>query len=191
MTAVRRLRSGAPGARCAHPPRGRGFTLIELMVTIVVVAVLLTIAVPSMREFILSSTLTSYANDVVASTHLARSEAFKRNIPVSMCVSANGTSCTTGNWSQGWVVFLNPNRNATIDAGDTILQRRQVPSGTGLSITSTGGATLHFDPTGVDVTETTVTICQNTPTAGSQERVVTMSATGRTSVTKTTTGSCT
>ena len=167
----------------------RGFTLIELMITVTVIAVLLAIAVPSFSDSILSGKLSSYANDFVASTHLARSEAIKRNARVSICVSANGTSCTTGNWSQGWVVFHDANASNTIDTGEAIIERR---SGlfTGFSMTSTAGPILIFDPTGVGGTSTTVTVCRQNPTVGNQERVIALSPTGRTSVTKTATGNC-
>lgn len=167
----------------------QGFTLVELMVTVTVIAVLLAVAVPSFSDLILSGRLTSYANDFVASTHLARSEAIKRNARVSMCVSANGTSCATGNWSQGWVVFHDANASNTIDSGEAVIEYRSALF-SGFSMTSTAGAILVFDPTGVGSTSTTVTVCRKTPEVGNQERVIALTPTGRTSVGKTTTGSC-
>jgi type IV fimbrial biogenesis protein FimT len=173
-------------------PRIQGFTLIELLITLAVLGVLLGVGVPSFRETILSSKLSSYANDFVVSTHLARSEAIKRNARVLMCVSANGTSCATGNWNQGWVVFHDANSNDAIDTGEVVIQRQSaLSSGFSMTTASPVVAVLRFDPTGVGVTATTVTICQNSPSVGNKERVIAVSATGRTSVTTTSNGECT
>ena len=68
-----------------------GFTLIELMFTIVVLAVLLGIGVPNFRDFVRNSRLTSAANDLLTDVNLARSEAVKRRVPVTLCKSANGS----------------------------------------------------------------------------------------------------
>ncbi len=93
--------------RKSKSTRGRhgGFTLIELMVTLTVLVVLITIAVPSFDGVRLSTRLNSYATALVAGGQLARSEAIKRNAPVTLCVSADGASCgTSGQWETGWIV---------------------------------------------------------------------------------------
>lgn len=158
-----------------------GFTLIELMVTISVMAILLMIAVPSFIEATLGSKLGAFANNVAANAHLARSEAVKRNAVVTLCVSTDGTTCGTGGWEQGWIVRA---------ADGTVVQRQQaLPTG----YKATGGATsFAFQPSGISAAAAAlvITICRATPSVGSQERVVTISATGRPSVTKTTAGAC-
>lgn len=159
----------------------QGFTLVELMVTIAVMAILLMIAVPSFNDATLGSKLGSYANNLVAGAHLARSEAIKRNRAVTLCVSSNGTDCATGGWEQGWIVLT---------ADDTVVQRQQaLPAG--LKVNRAGGAdSLVFQPSGVGATAATFTVCRATPTVGAQERVVEISATGRPGVKKTTAGTC-
>ncbi|WP_092432024.1 GspH/FimT family pseudopilin [Geopseudomonas sagittaria] len=161
--------------------RQRAFTLIELMVTIAVLAVLMGIAIPSFSEFSLSSRLRSYGTSLVASAQLARSEAIKRNRDVTLCMSANGTSCAnSGSWEQGWIVLQ----------GATVIHQQQSLAA-GYRVTAVDDVTsIAFRPSGVGATQTTLRICRASPSAGSQERVVTISATGRTSVEKTTDGSC-
>ena len=148
------------------------------MVTLSIMAILLGLAIPSFSSATLGSKLTSYANSLVASTNVARSEAIKRNTPVTMCVSADGTTCAAGGWEQGWIVL----------AGTDVVVRQGAAS-TGFKLTGTVG-TISFQPTGVGATQTTITVCQAVPTAGAQERVVSISATGRASTSKTATGIC-
>lgn len=155
--------------------------MIELLVTIAVLAVLLTVAVPSFTEATLGSRLRSSANNLVASATLARSEAIKRNAVITLCVSITGTSCaTTGGWEQGWIV-LN---------GATVLHYQQAAPAS-LKITNAASATsLTFQPTGVGATQSSFTVCQAIPRPGGQERIVTISATGYASVKKQTLGVC-
>lgn len=103
--------------------RHSGFTLIELIVTIMIVAVLLTLGVPTFQNIIRNNRITAHANDFISSLNLARSEANKRGRRVVLCKSGNATACaTTGNWEQGWIVFVDDNNDASVDAGDTVLR---------------------------------------------------------------------
>jgi len=74
-----------------------GFTLIELMFTLLVGGILLGLAVPAMRDFIMNNRLTAAANDFVAGVTSARSEAIKRGVNVEL-------EQRSGNWSDGWQV---------------------------------------------------------------------------------------
>lgn len=157
--------------------RSRGFTLIELMVTITVAAVLLTIALPSFVNTTLNSKLRATANNLSAAAMLARSEAIKRNSATQLCPSDDDTTCS-GTWEDGWII-LN---------GATVIHREgPVPDGYKVNTSAT---TLTFAPNGVGSTAASFVICRATPSVGSQERLVSISATGRPSVTRTTTGTC-
>jgi type IV fimbrial biogenesis protein FimT len=162
-----------------HLPRiQRGFTVVELMMTIAVAAILLGIAVPSFNNAILGYKLSAYANNLAAGAFLARSEAIKRNATVTMCASSDGASCTGGGWEQGWIVL----------AGTDVLQ--QHPAATnGFKLTGTVSSII-FQPTGVGATPGTITVCRATPEPGAQERLVAVSATGRPSISKTSVGAC-
>lgn len=160
-------------------PIQQGFSLIELMIAIALLGILLAIAVPSFTDAVLGSKLRSYANNFLASTYLARGEAIKRNSVVKLCASSNGTSCT-GSWEQGWIVL----------AGTTAIQRQPALS-SGMKMTESGGiSSIDFAPTGVGVTPATLTLCRATPSAGNQERVISINSTGRASIAKTTNASC-
>lgn len=105
-----------------------GFTLIELMVTLAVAAIVLTVAVPSFRDLIRHNRLATQANQLVSALNLARSEAIKRGVRVTVCktddLDAVEPSCsTTANWEQGFIVFvdnthLSGNSRGVIDEPD-------------------------------------------------------------------------
>jgi type IV fimbrial biogenesis protein FimT len=163
----------------SHPAGARGFTIIELLVVAAVVAILMSVAVPSFRSSRLNSQLRASANDLVASAYLARGEAIKRASVVNMCVSADGATCGSGNWQQGWIVL----------SGGTVIHR-EAPISSDFRITSAGAINVfNFQPTGVDATAGSFTVCRATPAAG-QERVVSIDAASRAWIRRTSTGSC-
>lgn len=161
-------------------PTRQGFSLIELMIAVSILGILMAIAVPSFNDAMLGSKLRSYSNNFLASTYQARGEAIKRNAVVNLCASSNGTSCG-GNWEEGWIV----------QAADGTVIQRQAALSSGLKMTESGGhGTISFPSTGVGVTQATFTVCRATPSAGDQERVISINSTGRATITKTTTGTC-
>lgn len=103
-----------------------GFSLIELMTALTVLAVLFAMSVPRFREFTRSNRVAAANNDLVTALTLARSEALKRATPVSVCASADGTSCvgtTASDWAVGWIAFTDANGTAgAVSSGDTVLQ---------------------------------------------------------------------
>lgn len=161
------------------PTATRGFTLVELLVTMAVAAILLTVAVPNFQMFVLNSRMASQANDLITAFNMARSEAVKRAASVTVCASSNGTTCT-GTWAQGWIV-----RNA---AGTPIRAQEAL----GGASTLTGGAnvasTITFTSNGrttipatATTASTTLTLCPPSP-ASVQGRAIQIERTGRTRV---------
>lgn len=157
----------------------QGFTLIELLIALSIAAILLAIAVPSYSGSRLNSQLRASANDLIGSINLARSEAIKGGATVTLCASSNGQTCG-GAWNQGWIVLR---------GADVLHSVSAVPTGFQLT-ESSGTATLLFQSTGVDATPASFTLCRSSPNAGSQERVVSMDATGRAFVKRTSAGVC-
>jgi len=152
----------------------RGFTLVELMVAILILAILIGFAVPSFRDAALSSRLTAHANDLLASAQIARSEAIKRNAVVTLCVSTDGNTCAgDGGWEQGWIVV-------TVD-GDVIQRQEALAPEFRVTETIDGRTDLDFPPTVVGVASASFTVCRAEP-VGSQERVLTIRPSGAASV---------
>jgi len=151
--------------------RSRGFTLIEMLVTLAIFAVLLMIAIPSMRPFLQSQSVKNASMDINSTVALARSEAIKRNAIVD--VTANSAT----DWSRGWVV------SQTAPAA-TI---RKQPALNNIVITSSSGS-FSFDGNGrMTSTGSTFTIKPLNKT-GSQPLclTVTVGSTGRVESTKVT-----
>jgi type IV fimbrial biogenesis protein FimT len=129
-----------------------GFTLIELMVTLTVAAILFGVAIPAFNSFVQNDRDTGQANSLVGSLSYARSEAVKRASPngVTVCQSADRQNCDAGPWTEGWIVtYIDP----VTPANTTVLQAIPALSGTntvtpvvgpatGITFTSNGTAPL-------------------------------------------------
>lgn len=95
----------------------RGITLMEMLITMTIAVILLTVGVPSFIDMVAANKASGYANDLLSDINLARSEAITRGNRVVICKGPTGTGCTTGNWEDGWKVFVDCNNNQTVDAG--------------------------------------------------------------------------
>jgi len=131
-----------------------GFTLLELMVTLVIATLLVTVAIPSFIGLIKKNRISTYTNNLVTSLALARSEAVKRGTQISLCASNNGLNCTNTSFQQGWIVFSDQNVAGTVDGTDTVLRVQE--AATGLSFTITGNALVQYHPSGILVARTSI-----------------------------------
>ena len=102
--------------------RQNGFMLIELMTTIGIAAIPVTMAVPSMKSFTLNSRQTAGANELVSGMHLARNTAITMNTRVTMCTSENGQSCQAASWDKGWIAFIDKNSDQNVDGDETTIR---------------------------------------------------------------------
>jgi type IV fimbrial biogenesis protein FimT len=112
-----------------------GFTLYELLITVLVIGVILSFAVPNMQDFTRNSRMTSTANDMHAAFHLARSESSRAKSNITICPSADGASCG-GTWEDGYIVFVDDDGDLTVDGGtDSVLRGHdEVAEGVSLAI---------------------------------------------------------
>lgn len=168
-----------------------GFTLIELMVTIGVGSILLTLAVPSFQSIIAGNRATALANEMVTALTLARSEAVKRGASVSICPAGfddqgEVEECDeNGDWEQGWIVFLDTNSNGDFDPDEEIRTwlKWQLDEDRRPSINAGGTDIIQFEALGVPDAAVTFDIhldgCK-----GNQARRINIGPVGRISMTK-------
>lgn len=102
----------------------RGFTLIEMLMTMVIVGVLSSLAFGFSSQFTRQNRASTQANELVADLALARTQAAASGQFATVCTSTNGTSCSTGNWQAGYIVFLDRDGDGVVDAvdGDRVLR---------------------------------------------------------------------
>lgn len=167
-------------AAAAHPRR-TGFTLLELLLVLGLLAGLATLALPSLSGFLLGRQLQSAAEALVADLRLARSEAIKRVSIVAVCASSDGLSCAgAAHWVEGWLVFVDRDGNRARDAGEELLRVQQRPLGLA-SLGSTAPANdrpiISYQPTGWAKAATQTLLF--TARGGALVRVVCISNQGR------------
>ena len=100
-----------------------GFTLIELMVTIAIVAIVALFGIPAFSDFILNNRIRGQVSDFVVQLTHARSEAMRTATRVTVCPGTAGgcSSDSNWNWENGWVMFVDINANAAVDSGETVI----------------------------------------------------------------------
>lgn len=119
--------------------RASGFTLVELMIVLAIVAILVTIAIPNLRNLIAKSELKDAAGGLTAALYLARSEAIKRGADVGVCSQGSATACgaAASDWKKGWRVYVDADNGGSFNTGDEEL-RSWPPTATRLSFSETG-----------------------------------------------------
>lgn len=103
----------------------RGFTLVELMVTIAVLAVLVAIAFPSFEATLRSNRVATSNNALLGALSMARSEAVRNTRGGGVCASADGEGCN-GTWSNGWIAFADNDGSGDFSDGDTVINFTQL-----------------------------------------------------------------
>ncbi|MGP0172027.1 GspH/FimT family pseudopilin [Pseudomonas sp. NCHU5208] len=152
----------------------RGFTLIELMVTIAVLAIVVSIAAPSFSNILQENRTLSLTNELQGALQLARSEAVKRGKDITICRrNAAGNGCQNGtDWAGGWIIMAG---NLVIKSWDSA----------GSLVVEGPNAGLTFRPNGMTSAAATTVFSVNASTCvDQQKRKVEVSIIGTTSTTK-------
>ncbi|PXW86409.1 type IV fimbrial biogenesis protein FimT [Nitrosomonas sp. Nm84] len=172
-----------------------GVTLIELLVALSVFSILLSVGVPSFSQFTANTRLNSYTNTLFAHMSLARSEAIKRNVRVAICKSSDGSACaSSGDWSQGWVVFVDQDNSASVGSGEQVITTAPaLPMGFSFSGNGNVSDYVSYDGQGIPKLASggfqsgTITICPAAPAAAGNGRNIILGSSGRARIAKITT----
>lgn len=143
------LRRDIP-ARPSRPCRRAllGFTLVELLVTVAIAAVFLAVAAPSVTKMVRSNRIQSQASALMSDLQYARTEAVKRGQGVSVCASANGTTCSGANaWQAGWIVFYDKASPpaCAVPAGVVAMRVRPAYSGNETIVAAPASTCINFN----------------------------------------------
>ena len=135
--------SAIPHSVCQYNPfvglrAIRGFTLIEIMIALLVLAILASISIPSIQPIIRKNRLTTETNRLLSDLAYARAEGIMRSGNVTLCNSSDGAACIGENWSQGRLIFADLNGDgAPTPAGGEVLRYSEAPH-TETTITGSG-----------------------------------------------------
>lgn len=164
----------------------RGFTLVELLMTLSMATILLAIGVPSFRSVIMDNRLAAEANQFVTSVGMARSAAIRFQRTATVCASANFDDpvpdCTAStDWSIGWIVWVDKDRDAATDANEIISVF--APLNDASSFSSASASSFSYDARGFGIAGgDDLTLCDNrTAETG---RLISVNNTGRTNVSR-------
>ncbi|GLQ46874.1 hypothetical protein GCM10007862_19250 [Dyella lipolytica] len=135
---------------CRHRKPAGGFTIVELMVVIVIVAIISVFAIPSYKGLMTQNRMAGEMNDLSTDIELARSAAVKQGLTVTICASAAPTSATptcnnSAEWNTGWIAFIDVAGNQTFSTatGDTLLRAHGPFTSSDTLVFSTTGGTLN------------------------------------------------
>jgi type IV fimbrial biogenesis protein FimT len=169
-------------------------TLIELLITLAIVAILVVIGFPSLQEAIRTNRASSFSNDILAAAAYARSEAVRRSTDVAICASPDPTAggsdavaaaatCSGADWAQGWIVFVDTDGDGQRQAAEVVLRVGDVVDG--LDATASANFVLGYDRLGRAGLAAAQSIDIRTnpcPASGPARRFVAVSRIGRLTV---------
>jgi type IV fimbrial biogenesis protein FimT len=127
-----------------------GFTLLELMMTLTVAAILLSIAAPSFRYVTTANRASSEINALLGDMQMARAEALREGVYVTICASTDGATCAGATaWNTGWIVFTDAPPLTTLEPGDTLVKIQRPFSSADSLVSDNGIAAITFNREGI------------------------------------------
>ena len=141
-----------------------GFTFVEVLITLTVFGIMLSVGVPLLLTFVEDAQLKSDTNDMFASLFIARSEAVTRNTTVSLCKTSQNApeDCDSSeSWQSGWIAFVDRDSDGVRDAGETVLNvYTGMKENSAVSSTNFGNS-ISYLPSGYTSTNGSINICVN------------------------------
>ena len=155
----------------------RGFTIIELMITILLFGVMVAIGVPSFKSITDTNEAATNSNAFLSALKIARTEATKRRQNIIVCASNNQSDCGSNDWSDGWIVFEDTDGGNDFDAGETIIDTYSLQTGFTVTRAAAGPDQILFASTGLSdsTVAQTFTVCKANTASG---RVLTVERSG-------------
>jgi type IV fimbrial biogenesis protein FimT len=161
------------------PVEQAGFTLIELLVAVAVIGILAMIAAPAMTALVNSSRINGQTEELVTSLQLARGEAVRRNTRVTVCPSADGTTCAASTSWARWIVHGMDNTAAT--PVDDVIRDSSASASVQVSGPAAG---VVFKPSGLIDSQQALNVCLPTTKPADNQRVLNVMISGVVSVSK-------
>jgi type IV fimbrial biogenesis protein FimT len=125
-----------------------GFTMVEMLMTMAIAAIVMALAVPSFRYVTNSNRIAGEINGLLGDLQFARAEAIKEGRTVTACVSTDGANCANlTTWQKGWIVFSDPT-NTGVPAAGSVLRVQKTFSGTDTFLASNGLTKVTFNREG-------------------------------------------
>ncbi|MDZ4731557.1 MAG: GspH/FimT family pseudopilin [Xanthomonadales bacterium] len=134
-----------------------GFSVIEILITLVLIAISVSLALPSLQQFSANNQVLAASNSIVSGLNMARFNAITTGEETTICPSADGQSCSNDSWSSGWIVFADENGNSAADAAELVriveIEGNIQASGFGNALTFESDGTTSRD------SDTVITSC--------------------------------
>ncbi|MGA2189597.1 MAG: GspH/FimT family pseudopilin [Steroidobacteraceae bacterium] len=179
-----------------------GFTQFELVIVMLIVGIIAAIGVPSFKYVTASNRIAAEINAMLGDMRYARTEAVKEGLPVTVCASADGLTCSksSASWQSGWIIFSDPSGNQTVGA-NPILRKQPAFStsfnnSTDVFVVNNGIYAATFNRQGFGasiptVTTTTVMALRTQPENTAWTRCLAITVVGQLTIEQTTTTGCT
>jgi type IV fimbrial biogenesis protein FimT len=155
-----------------------GFTLYETLI-VLTIATLVGVGMAGIAEWIERSRAVAQVNALITDLNLSRSEAIKRGLPIVLCTSKTGETCTKGAaWGEGYIIFVDDNGSKAREAEELIIRVHGQETSLRLEYRGFGSHSyIIYQPSGMAANNGTFTVCPRA--AGASARTVVISPTGR------------